>query len=122
MPEYLTADELKRLFPHASQDCIQRSCAVDGLQNPKRQCNQRRQGQDCQLDKSKEGVAFRVVIISIRRKLADAHENFRQGCKPLVDRITESLGFAADDNPRLQWEYHQLIGKPVGTIIVVERL
>lgn len=121
-PDYLTADELRKLLPGISEDCLRRSAAVGALPDPQRQPDQRREGENRQLDKSTSGVAFRVVIISIRRKLVDAHDNIRSGAKPLADQITESLGFASDDNPRLQWCYHQIIGKPTGTIVLIERV
>lgn len=92
---------------------------VAGLQDPQRQPNQRRQGQDRQLDKSTEGVAIRVSIISIRKRRCDEHDNLKTGAKPLVDAITYSLGFQSDDDRRLQWDYHQVIGKPEGTIVVI---
>lgn len=95
---------------------------VGGLSNPKRQPNQRSQSEDRQLDKSREGVAYCVTIISLRRKLVDGHDNLRSGAKSLVDQITRSLGFASDDNPRLSWQYGQLrTDGEQGTAVVIER-
>lgn len=96
--------------------------SIDGapvarLPNPERQPNKRSQSQDCQLDKSTRGVGYRITLISLRRKLVDGHDNLRTGAKPIVDCITRSLGFASDDNPRLQWEYAQVISDRPGTIV-----
>lgn len=66
-------------------------------------------------------MAFRVSLIVVCRRRMDEHDNLRAACKPLVDAITESLGFSSDDDPRLQWNYDQLVAKGrVGTIVRIE--
>ena len=66
-----------------------------------------RQSEDRQLARPAPGVGFRVCLIQRRRKLLDAHDNLPASCKPLVDAITAWLGFAADSDPALCWEYGQ---------------
>lgn len=108
------SESVKRRNPHLYP--------VAGLSNPIREQDRRRQGEDRQLDKSKEGVCYCVTIISIRSRLVDQHDNLRTGCKPLVDLITNYLGFANDDNPRLLWRYGQVLSQTKGTVVVIERL
>ncbi len=98
------------------------SASVAGLQNPQRQPNQRSQGEDRQLEKSTRGVGYRITLVSLRSKLVDAHDNLRTGCKPLVDALTASLGFASDDNPRLEWMYAQAVCANEGTIVKIEEV
>lgn len=100
----------------------QKRSAVARLQDPKRESDQRSKSKDRQLDKSKSGVGYSITIISLRKRLVDQHDNLRTGCKPLVDAITRSLGFSADDNPRLLWKYAQAIADGEGTIVKIELL
>ena len=120
----MTREQFLTLFPNASATTLARNGfgPVAGLQDPQREPNQRRESQDRELDKSKEGLVFSITIISIRKRLVDAHDNLRTGAKPLVDQITRSLGFSGDDNPRLRWEYGQIIGSKEGTLVRIERL
>lgn len=90
------------------------------LENPERQPDQRGQGQDCGLEGSPQRPRFCVVILSLRHRLIDAHDNLRTGAKPLVDRITERLGFQDDADPRLTWEYGQVLTNgPEGTLVLI---
>lgn len=91
-----------------------------GLSHPQRQPDQRREGQDRELAAGPGGLGYRVTIISLRKRLVDAHDNLRTGAKPLVDAITATLGFASDDDPRLTWAYAQLIDDSEGTIVRIE--
>lgn len=118
----MNSDELRKLFPNISEDCIRQTLGVAGIPDPERKPDQRSQGQDRKLEKGTQGVGFRIALISIRQRLVDGHDNLRQGAKPLVDAITRFLDFASDSDPRLRWEYHQLIGNPRGTIVLIERL
>lgn len=95
---------------------------LGGLRHPERKPDKRGEVEDSELAESPRGVGFRIVIISLRAKLADVHDNLRQGAKPLVDAICNSLGFASDSDPRLVWEYHRVAGQPHGTIILIELL
>lgn len=110
---------------HVSETIKRLNPAVFGmgaLPDPKRKPDQRRKSQDRQLEEGEASVGFRIVIISCRSRMADIHDNLRQGAKPLVDAICHSLGFASDSDPRLQWEYRQITGKPYGTIVLIERV
>lgn len=95
---------------------------VAGLQNPKREHNKRGESQNPKLDESSKSVGYRVGIISVRTRLVDQHDNLPQGCKQLVDAITATLGFASDSDPRLQFEYGQVLGTKTGTIVKIEAL
>lgn len=67
-----------------------------------------------------EGMAFRVVLVSHRKRLLDEHDNLRHGMKPLVDAITETLGFKSDADPRLTWEYAQVrTSGPEGVSVMI---
>lgn len=123
MRDYLTADELRRLFPHISQDCLARSATgpVAGLPHPKREPDQRGKSQDSKLEKGEESLGYRITIISIRPRLADGHDNLRTGAKPLVDSVTAWLGFTNDADSRLQWHYEQFVGEPQSTIILIQK-
>lgn len=118
----VTPDELRKLFPHISQDCIERTCPVVGLPDTQRQPDQRSEKQVGKLEKGSESVGYRVTLISIRSKRVDAHDNLRTGAKPLVDAITRSLGFTTDDTDKLEWNYHQIIGEPRGTMVLIQVL
>lgn len=89
---------------------------LGAVSNPKRESDKRRQSQDLQLVKSEASVVYRVSIISIRRKLVDAHDNLRAGAKPLVDAICASIGID-DGSNRISFEYGQVLGTDVGTIV-----
>ena len=99
-----------------------RGTPVVGLQNPQRQPDQRSEGEDRKLEERQSRMGFRIGIVSVRKKLVDEHDNLRTGAKPLVDAITASLGFANDNDPRLTWEYGQVLGTRCGTIVKIERL
>lgn len=58
-----------------------------------------------------------VKIISFRSRILDS-DNYISGCKGLRDAIAKSLGM--DDSDRfIQWHYHQIIGKPHGTLVMI---
>lgn len=95
---------------------------LDSVENPQRQPNQRSQSQDRVVESSEKRLGYRVGIISVRSRKIDEHDNLRQGCKPLVDAITASLGFSRDDDPRIVWEYGSVIGKPEGTIVRIHEI
>lgn len=80
----------------------------------------RSEGQNKEVEASKTG--FRCSIVSFRAKPLDEHDNLRFAHKALVDRITEWLGFKSDSDPRLEWEYHQIISKVRGTLVNIQRL
>ena len=53
-----------------------------------------------------DGVAVRVSLIALRRRLLDG-DNLQGGFKPLRDAVAESLGLDDADNV-ISWEYHQM--------------
>ena len=110
-----------------SADCIRLNphlpAALGAVGQPKRQPHQRSQSQDSKLESVPGCLGYRVTIISCRRKLVDAHDNLRTGLKPLVDRITSSLGFSDDADPKLVWEYGQIETRgEQGTIVKITEL
>lgn len=115
----LTYEQLQSLLKRPSmRDANPHLATVD---NPQRQSNQRRESQDRCVESSENSLGYCVTIISFRKRLVDGHDNLRTGAKPLVDQITEWLGFASDDNQRLTWQYSQVRtdGEP-GTLVVVQ--
>lgn len=106
------SESVKRRNPHLF--------GMAGLPDPKRERSKPRQNKDPELEKSTRGVGYRVTIVSVRKRFIDAHDNLRTGSKALVDAITRTLGFSSDDNPRLQWEYGQVLGTKCGTIVKIE--
>lgn len=82
---------------------------------------QRSGGQDCSLEEVRQRLGYRITILSMRRRLVDEHDNLPAAHKPLVDRITQSLGFKSDSDPRLEWNYSQVVikGRP-GTIVQID--
>lgn len=95
---------------------------LDSVGSAKRERNQRREGEDRRVESVSESVRYRVTLISLRRRLVDAHDNLRTGHKPLVDRITQWLGFASDSDNRIEWNYEQFTTRGrTGTIVLIER-
>lgn len=84
-----------------------------------------RRREDKQVEEAAEGVGVRhrVWVISYRAKAMDTHDNLRAAHKPLVDKVAARLGYAADNDPRLDWRYAQLTGTKLhGTHVVVEEM
>lgn len=96
--------------------------AVGAAQARKPEQNGRGKGQNSGMAQSEAGLGYRVTIISCRKRLLDGHDNLRGAAKALCDRITETLGFSDDADPRLQWEYGQCVSETEGTIVKIERL
>jgi hypothetical protein len=59
-----------------------------------------------------------VQLISVRKRLADEHDNLRIGFKALIDAIAAWLGLD-DADGRVLWEIRQIQGRKEGTIMVV---
>jgi len=59
-----------------------------------------------------------VQLISVRKRLADEHDNLRIGFKSLIDAIAAWLGLD-DADGRVLWEIRQIQGRKEGTIVVV---
>lgn len=95
---------------------------VGGLVQSERERGKRCQGEDKRVGEVQEGVGFRITLISMRPRLVDGHDNLRTGLKPLVDRITEWIGFESDSDKRLEWNYEQFrTNGRTGTIVHIER-
>lgn len=73
--------------------------------------NKRSEIENSELVRGQQGLAFRIRLIVVSRRRMDAHDNLRSACKPVVDAITESLGFKSDDDPALEWNYSQISGR-----------
>lgn len=93
------------------------------LETPKPKPDQRGKAQDPELGGRPAGVGFSITLIVFCRRKMDQHDNLRSACKPLVDRITETLGFRSDDDPRLSWHYDQVItSEEEGCLVKIEEL
>jgi hypothetical protein len=104
----------------AKNDCNQR---VAELVRAQPKPNQRRASQNPGVDCRAALVGYGIFIISYRTRLLDSHDNLRTAHKALVDRITESLGFRSDNDPRLQWSYEQVkSASATGTHVLITRL
>lgn len=108
------SEAFKKLNPHIY--------GVARLPDPERKQNQRSQSEAGKLESGEERMAFCISIISLRSRLVDEHDNLRTGAKPLVDSITESLGFDNDNHPGLIWRYGQVLSQTKGTVVVIEWL
>ncbi len=93
------SDSFRRLNPHLF------GVGAVAVQEPQR--GARREGQPGELVSVPARVGYRVTLTAYVRRNLDTRDNLRAAMKPLVDRITETLGFPSDDNPLLQWEYGQ---------------
>lgn len=108
-------ETIKRLNPHLFP--------VAGLRSEVTQPNKRCEGEDSGVGKREKGIRYCIALTTFRRRTLDSHDNSRMACKPLVDIITESLGFTSDDCPELTWEYHQVITRgATGTQILISRV
>lgn len=78
---------------------------------------------DCGTQPAKECLGYRITLVQYRRKKLDGHDSLAFSLKPTVDRITNFLGFTDDSDPRLQWEYHQVVTQgPEGTSVKIDAL
>ncbi len=83
---------------------------------------ERGESADSKLVESPPSVGYCVTLIVCGRRRMDQHDNLRAACKPLVDAITKSLGFASDDTPLLEWRYDQITGPgQTGCIVKIEK-
>lgn len=97
-PHQSKSESFRRLNPHLF---------LGGVETAQPKPSQRREGEDPQLEGVQDRARFRVTLIVVNRRPMDSHDNLRMACKPLVDAITEKLGFKTDDDPRLEWRYAQ---------------
>lgn len=93
---------------------------VAGLRRPVAKPAAGGQGQDQEVETSKRG--FRVCIVSFRTTLLDEHDNLRAAHKQLVDFITSYLGYSSDADPRLHWQYEQIVSKNRGTLVTIQEI
>ena len=120
----MTREQFLQRFPGSSESTLRRNgyaATMVELRSSESKSNNGRKSVHYQLDKSTSGVEYRILIISCRTKLVDGHDNIRTMYKQLVDAITATLRFASDSNPRLHWEYGQVIGGEPGTIVKITR-
>jgi len=78
----------------------------------------RSQSPNCRLDRPTPRLGYCVTIIQCRHRLLDAHDSLPFSVKPLVDCVTEWLGYASDSDPALRWEYGQIETKGQEGVIV----
>lgn len=94
---------------------------VAGLRTQESESNERREGEDCRMEEGESGVLYRVVFTVYRRRPLDEGDNSPSSLKAVRDAVAEFLGFRDDNNPRLEWHYHQIQSKrDSGTHILIE--
>jgi hypothetical protein len=92
-----------------------------GLSTKESKSNDGIKSEDKSVERKQESVEFCITIICFRKRLLDSHDNLASSCKPLVDRITEWLGFNSDDNKLLSWNYAQIKTRgKVGVIVKID--
>lgn len=119
--EQISLKDLKKYFPDASPATLQRNSGLGELENSQRKPDpaQALDGSPQVFKKRKRTVASRLTvhIITFRQRLLDS-DNFEAGAKPLRDAIAKSLG--VDDSDKfVNWNYHQIIAKPYGTLVLL---
>ena len=72
---------------------------------------ERGEGEDRGMEESQDSIRFCITLTVFRKRELDAHDKAPFALRPLVDRITESLGFSDDSDPRLEWNYRQVKSK-----------
>lgn len=80
--------------------------------------DRRTAGEDCRVESAARRVGFCISLIQHRRRLLDEHDSLRFAVKPLVDAITDWLGFQHDNDPRLRWEYAQIQTRATEGVVV----
>lgn len=115
----MTPDEIKRLFPHASQSTLARNTGdLARLQGAERKSNPAQALDNGTQVFKTSPVRVVVRIIGVRHKLLD-DDNFAGGAKALRDRIASQLE-VDDGDPRLTWEYAQVRTTGTeGTIVTI---
>jgi hypothetical protein len=82
-----------------------------------------RRCKDSELERGPESVRYCVTLIALRRRLLDSHDNARSAMKPLVDKITDWLGFKSDADERIIWQYAQVKSDgPQGVAVLIQIL
>ncbi len=96
---------------------------VGGLDGPKSEQGQRRESKASGMVGIEASVGCVITLTSYRRRLLDGHDNLMAAHKPLVDRITEDLGFSSDNDTRIKWEYQQIVTRgATGTSVVISQI
>lgn len=125
MPDQLTADELRRLLPQISQDCLRRSARPVGAmggQERKRDSHAALVRHKPRQPRREGRVAVLVTIIACRNRLCDSDNSGMGGNKALRDSIADSLG-ADDGSPAIAWQYGQVqTSGEQGTIVLIQRV
>lgn len=84
------------------------------------QPHQERPGSHPGVEGPARGLGYRVRLIQCRHRLLDSHDSLPFSVKPLVDAITAFLGFSADNDPALHWEFGQIqTPGPEGVIVSI---
>lgn len=113
--------ELKARLIRENPDKLNAAGLILAVGGQKSEPVRRGKGEDRGVEKVRTRLAYRITIVSMRRRLVDEHDNLRAAYKPLVDRITTALRFFTDSDPRLEWNYSQVVirGRP-GTIVQID--
>lgn len=92
------------------------------LRAEKSEQNRGSEGEDRGVEAPAESIRFRVTIIVRRPRLLDHGDNDRGALKPIRDFTAKDLGFKNDDDPRLEWVYHQIKDKAKSTTVLIETI
>lgn len=119
----MTPDELRKLFPNISEDCIRKTLSVGSVAMPKRE-----QSSPSPLDSKlprrngrSRSLVVVISLVSFRKRILD-DDNLIAGFKPLRDAIAASLN-VDDADPRIRWQYgQQRTDGEQGTIVLIERV
>lgn len=119
----MTADELRKHFPHISEDCIRKTLGLGSVAMPQREQSTPKtlDGQPHRHRKRPHRTCAVISLISFRRRELDG-DNLVAGFKPLRDALADTLGIN-DADPRIRWQYGQCETRgETGTIVKIERL
>lgn len=113
--------ELKRKLIRENPKDLNAAGIIPAVGAQKPEPVRRGQSEDRGVEEVPTCLGYRITIVSLCRRLVDAHDNLRFSYKPAADRIAAYLGFKSDDDPKLEWNYLRVLikGAP-GTIVQID--
>ena len=110
----------RRLIDENPEALDSNGIIVAGLRPQKPVSCERGEGADRGVEESQDSIRFCITLTVFRKRELDAHDKAPFALRPLVDRITECLGFSDDSDPRLEWNYRQVKSKvQYGTHVLI---